>query len=196
VGDPAIRPDAAMGHQACVDATSAPVSMGRLGAGTGATVGKTPASLPSDGGIGSALRTARSGLLVGAIAVVNAIGNVVDPVTGAVVAGARDPRTGDYVDVASALSSADPDETSRTNTTIGVVATNARLSPSEATRVAELAHDGLARAIRPAHTTRDGDTIFVLATGEVDADLDIVAIMAADSFAHAIVRAVVTDRPV
>ncbi len=131
VGDPTVRPDKAMGYRAAADASADPVPMGRLGAGTGATVGKTGASVRSDGGIGSSLRHGASGLRVGAIAVVNAVGNVVDPATGRIVTGARDPETDEPVDVSEALVGGANPPPAGTSTTIGVVATNARLSPAE-----------------------------------------------------------------
>lgn len=189
VGDAHVRPDKAMGYRAAQAASGEPVAMGLIGAGTGATIGKTPVSIPSPGGLGSALHRGPSGLLVGAVAMVNAIGNVINPATGRTVSGAMDPATREFVDVSAVLGRGLLPEAG-TNTTIGVVATNARLTPAEATKVAEMAHDGLARAIRPSHTMRDGDTIFALATGELDADVTRAGILASDVFAEAILWAV------
>lgn len=185
VGDGHTRPDAAMGHAACDAASDNPVPMGAVGVGTGATVGKARGYMSSPGGVGSAVVFDGSGLLVGAVVVVNAVGNVVAP-DGSVLAGARDPNTGAFVDVTDGLSNAQ----AGANTTVGVVATNAILAPGEAGHVATMAHDGLARAIVPAHTMYDGDTIFALATGDVHADANGVGAMAAEAMREAIIRAV------
>ena len=161
VGDAKVRPDREMGYQACLNATNEPVAMGTIGAGTGATVGKAPGVTSSLGGVGSACIRLDSGLIVAAIAVVNALGNVVHPQTGQIVAGGK--VDGNFVDLTERLLGANI--VHGTNTTIGVVATNAALIPAEVNRVAEMAHDGMARAIRPSHTMSDGDTLFALATG-------------------------------
>ena len=161
VGDAKVRPDRQMGYQACLNATSEPIAMGAVGAGTGATVGKAPGVTPSSGGVGSACKHLDTGLMVTAFIVVNALGNVVNPTTGEIIAGGKE--NGDFVDITERL--LDANVVPGTNTTIGVVATNATLSGAEATRVAEMAHDGLARAIRPSHTMFDGDVLFTLATG-------------------------------
>ena len=160
-GDANARPDREMGYQACLNATDEPVAMGAIGAGTGATVGKAPGVDPSPGGIGSACIRLESGLIVAAITVVNALGNIVHPTTGEILAGGKENDA--FVDITERL--LDADLAPGTNTTIGVIATNAALSVAEANRVAEMAHDGLARAIHPAHTMFDGDTLFALATG-------------------------------
>ena len=161
IGDPYIRPNREMGYQACINATDDPVAMGTIGAGTGATVGKAPGVSSSPGGVGSACKYLDSGLIVAAIVVVNALGNVVHPDTGEIVAGGKED--GSFVDITERL--LDANLVLGTNTTIGVVATNATLTPAEVNRVAEMAHDGMARAIRPSHTMFDGDTLFSLATG-------------------------------
>ena len=187
VGDAKVRPDREMGYQACLNATDAPVGMGTVGAGAGATVGKAPGVIPSQGGVGSACKHLDSGLIVAAIAVVNALGNVVDPETGEILAGGKE--NGSFVDITERLLGANL--VSGTNTTIGVVATNAALSPAEATRVAEMAHDGMARAIRPSHTMFDGDTLFTLATGvHTGSSVNTIGILAAEVVAEAIVKAV------
>ncbi len=191
VGNPKVRPDREMGYNACVNATSAPVQMGQVGAGTGATVGKGPGLQPSNGGIGSACRVLESGLMVGAIVVVNAVGNIVDPTTGEISTGARHPETGEFVDIVERLSeraAGDLFQGPSTNTTIGVVGTNAGLSPTEVTKVAQIAHDGLARTIRPVHTMFDGDTIFALSIGTQDAPVNTVGIIAAEVMAEAVCR--------
>jgi L-aminopeptidase/D-esterase-like protein len=187
VGDPKVRPNLAMGYQACVNATEAPVAMGLVGAGTGATVGKLPGLTPSHGGLGSMCAVREdSGLMVGAIVVVNAVGSIIDPATGALLAGARDAASGTFVGVEAYLAAGKPFE----NTTIGVVATNAVLTPTEATKVAQMAHDGLARTIRPIHTMFDGDTLFTLATGKQRASVNTVGILAAEVMAQAVLRSV------
>ena len=189
VGDAKVRPDCEMGYQACLNATDEPVAMGAIGAGTGATVGKAPSVTPSQGGIGSACKYLDSGLIVAAIAVVNALGNVVDPETGEIVSGGKE--NGEFIDITERL--LDANLVSGTNTTIGVVATNAALSSAEAARVAEMAHDGMARAIRPSHTMFDGDTLFTLATGaHTGSSVNIIGILAAEVVAEAIVKAVRT----
>ena len=202
VGDPTVRPDREMGYHACVNATSNQVPMGQVGAGTGATVGKGPGLQPSNGGVGSACRALTSGLIVGAIVVVNAVGNIVDPTTGKIVAGAKHPETGEAVDIVERLSEqvalnpdligeeTEPFQASNTNTTIGVVATNAPLSPTEITKVAQLSHNGLARTIRPVHTMSDGDTIFALSIGTHDAPVNTVGVIAAEVMAEAVCHAV------
>lgn len=189
VGDAKVRPDREMGYQACLNATDGPVAMGTVGAGAGATVGKAPGVRASPGGVGSACIRLASGLIVAAIVVVNALGNVVHPRTGEILAGGKE--NDDFVDITERLLNADV--VRGTNTTIGVVATNAMLSPAEVHRVAEMAHDGMARAIRPAHTMFDGDTLFALATGShAGSGVNAVGILAAEVVAAAIVNAVIT----
>lgn len=188
VGDAKVRPDREMGYQACQNATDAPVEMGAIGAGTGATVGKAPGVTPAPGGVGSACVRLDSGLIVAAVTVVNALGNVVDPTTGEILAGGTE--NGNPVDITERLLAAN-NIVRGTNTTIGVVATNATLTPAEVNRVAEVAHDGMARAIRPSHTMFDGDTLFALATGaHTGSSMNTVGILAAEVVAEAIVNAV------
>ena len=193
IGRADVRPDAAMAYQACLNATADPVIEGSMGAGMGATVGKI-LGMPNatKSGVGSACIEIANGLFVGAIAVVNALGDVIDPRTGAIIAGARSEDG--FVDTLQimrqfqAVASA-----SASNTIIGVVATNAKLSKEEANKVAQMAHDGLARAVRPAHTMYDGDTIFALSTGDVRVDVNLIGAFAAEVFAKAIVRGVRRD---
>ncbi len=186
-----VRPDAAMAYQACVNAMTDPVIEGSIGAGTGATVGKI-LGMPNatKSGVGSACVEIGNGLFVGAIVVVNALGDVIDPHNGSIIAGARTADgfadTLKVMQQFQAMSAA----SSTNNTVIGVVATNAKLSKEEANKVAQMAHDGLARAIRPAHTMYDGDTIFALSTGDRAADANLVGALAAEVFAEAIVRGV------
>ena len=187
VGDAKVRPDREMGYQACQSATDKAVAMGAIGAGKGATVGKAPGVSSSPGGVGSACKYLDSGLIVAAITVVNALGNVVHPKTGEILAGGKE--NGGFVEITERL--LDANIVPGTNTTIGVVATNATLTPAEANRVAEMAHDGMARAIRPSHTMFDGDTLFALATGtHTRSSVNAVGILAAEVVAEAIVNAV------
>jgi len=181
-------PDAAAGYAAAA-AAAREFETGCVGAGTGASVGKFLDPLQATkSGLGTASLRGPGGLIVAALAVVNALGNVVRSPDSKVIAGARLP-TGGFADFMSQhIQPAPPFG----NTVIGVVATNATLSRPGAQRVAQVAHDGIARAIRPAHTLHDGDTIFVLATGEVGADLSLVGEFGAEAFALAIVNAVLT----
>src|SRR6266571_5588462 len=153
-GSASVRPDADAGYRACEQATSDPVAQGNIGAGTGATVGKLLGpGFMMKGGLGSASMRMDDGTLVGAIVVVNALGDVIDPQTQQVIAGARNPL-GSFI-FSNPFS----------NTTIAVVATSASLSKDAINKVAQMGHDGLAQAIRPAHTMFDGDTVFALALG-------------------------------
>jgi L-aminopeptidase/D-esterase-like protein len=184
LGDSNIRPDAKMGYRACVNASGDEITEGVVGAGTGASVGKILGrDYAMKSGIGGASIRLSGGVVVGAIAAVNALGDVYDPMTGEFVAGVRNEMK-----TMELLRSFKP--ASRRNTVIGAVAVNADFTKAEMTRVAQMAHDGLARAIRPAHTQFDGDTIFALATGGGKADLSTVGAFAAEAFAIAIVRAV------
>src|SRR5512136_2998856 len=190
IGRADVRPDAAMAYQACLSATTDPVIEGSVGAGTGATVGKILGMQnATKAGVGSACVEIVDGLFVGAIAVVNALGDVIDPHTGQIIAGARSENG--FADTLKVMQNLpEPSSTSTINTVIGVVATNARLSKVEANKVAQMADDGLARAVRPAHTMYDGDTIFALSTGELKADVNLIGAFAAEVFAAAIVRSV------
>jgi L-aminopeptidase/D-esterase-like protein len=196
-GDPKIRPTADCGYRAAAAASSGPVAEGNVGAGSGATVGKTAGpGRAMKGGLGSASIRLPNGLTVGAIVAVNAVGDVIDPSTGQVVAGVRTADGRSLADArrllrdGSLMQAAAP--RAGGNTTIAVVATNARLSKVEVNRVALMADDGLARAVAPSHTIGDGDTVFALATGRWagTADASIVGALAADVLAEAIVRAV------
>ena len=195
VGDPKIRPGAECGYRAATAATAGAVAEGNVGAGSGATVGKLAGRARAmRGGLGTSSITTPGGLVVAALVVVNAVGDVIDPATGRVVAGVRTADGTGLADVRSLLRSgalAPPDLFGR-NTTIGVVATNAALTKAQANRVAQMAHDGLARAISPAHTMFDGDTIFALATGTRSGEPDMLTIgaLAADAVAEAVLRAV------
>jgi L-aminopeptidase/D-esterase-like protein len=190
-----VRPTADCGYKAAGAATSGPVAEGNVGAGAGATVGKIGGGrMPMKSGLGSAAIVLPNGLIVGAIVAVNAVGDVIDPFNGAVVAGARD-ASGKLADARTVLRAGAQTSTPRPgeNTTIGVVATNAKLTKAQASRMALMADDGLARALFPSHTLGDGDTVFALATGSWNgtADVSNVGALAADMMAEAIVRAAV-----
>ena len=192
-GKPSIRPMADCGYRAAAAASRAAVAEGSVGAGAGATVGKlTGLDRAMKGGIGSAAIALPSGLRVAALAAVNALGDIVDPQTGAVVAGARD-EDGALVDVRKLLRAGAPLQRTRIgeNTTLVVVATNARMAKADVNRVALMADAGIARAVTPAHTLADGDTVFAVATGQWkgDADVSTIGALAADVVAGAIVRA-------
>ena len=207
VGSSKVRPDAEMGYRACVAASSDPPAEGNAGAGTGCTVGKIfGLSRAMKSGIGTASMDCGGGILVGAIVAVNAFGDVIDPVIGAIAAGAR-PLGGGPLRLGGAGPFADTLAVMRRgvgrmilrlatggNTVIGVVATNARLTKEGAGKVAQMAQDGLARAIRPAHTMLDGDTLFALSTGSVRADVSLVGACAAEVTARAIVKGALAAR--
>ena len=191
VGDGRARPSAEMGYDAAARATAGPVTQGSVGAGTGASVGKLCGlARAMRGGIGSA--SVRCGsAVVGALVAVNAVGDVRDPESGALVAGTRDAPDGRrLVDSAEAIRAGVGRFAAPTATTIGVVATNARLTKPEAAAVASLGMLGFARALSPPHTAFDGDALFVLSTGEVAGDRTAVGLAAADAVAAAIVSGV------
>jgi len=195
VGDAKIRPTADCGFAAAQAATDGPVVEGNVGAGAGATVGKMGGlARAMKGGLGSAAITLPDGLVVAALVAVNARGDVIDPSTGQVVAGMRTEDGKSLADVRALLRRGAlelPVPEPLQHTTLGVVATNATLTKTQATKMAQMAQDGLARAIVPAHTSADGDAIFAIATGaRAAADLDTIGTLAADAMAEAIVRAV------
>ncbi len=198
VGDPKIRPDAEAGYKACKAATSARVAEGNVGAGAGATVGKLfGMDRAMKGGLGSTsikLSDGKSSLTVGAIVAVNAVGDVIDPRSGKIVAGARTKDGKALLGAMNAILRGEPlpPLLGGEATTIGVVATDARLDKAQATKVAQMAHDGLARVINPVHTPVDGDTIFALATGESSRppNVTLIGALAAEAMAQAILRAV------
>jgi L-aminopeptidase/D-esterase-like protein len=195
VGDQKIRPTADCGFAAASAATDGPVAEGNVGAGAGATVGKMAGrERAMKGGIGTAAIRLPDGLVVAALVAVNARGDVIEPRTGQVVAGMRTEDGKHLADVRTLLRRGTlqlPEPEPLQHTTIGVVATNATLTKAQATKVAQMAHDGLARTVAPAHTSGDGDAIFALATGTRGAaDLDTIGALAADAMADAILRAV------
>ncbi|MFZ5449675.1 MAG: P1 family peptidase [Thermodesulfobacteriota bacterium] len=193
VGDCRGRPDKAMGYVACQAAKCHPQGDGSVGAGVGATVGKLLGiHQATKGGLGTSFLEGPQGLQVGAMAVVNAFGDVVDPVTGAILAGARKNRDSkEFADANRLIRQGFVRrQFGEPNTTIGVVATNARLSREQAQKIAQMGHNALARCIRPVHTLFDGDVVFVLAHPEVDADLHSVGVLGEAVLEEAIVRAV------
>jgi L-aminopeptidase/D-esterase-like protein len=198
VGDPKIRPGAEAGFQACKAATTGVLAEGNVGAGSGATVGKLfGIKRAMKSGLGTAsikLFDGKSGLTVGAIVAVNAIGDVFDPKTGGIIAGARTPDGKSLYGTMNAILRGEPlpPALDGTATTIGVVATDLRLDKAQATKVAQMAHDGLARTINPIHTAGDGDTIFALSTGKSSrpANVTLIGALAAEAMAQAVLRAV------
>lgn len=202
VGDPKIRPDAEAGYKACKAATTKAPEEGNVGAGAGATVGKLfGMKRAMKGGVGTAsikLNDGKSSLTVGAIVAVNAVGDVIDPSAGKVIAGARTQDGKALLGSMNAILRGEqlPPSLGGTATTIGVVATDVKLDKMQATKVAQMAHDGLARAINPIHTASDGDTIFALATGRSSrpANVTLIGALAAEAMAQAVVRAVQAAR--
>jgi len=195
-GDFKIRPNADSGFAAATAAGTKPVEQGNVGAGAGATIGKmfgNPFAMKS--GLGSAsIKVGNTGIVVAAIVAVNAVGDVIHPKTGKILAGARtaDGR-GLRNSMAEIMNGRGVVLQAGANTTIGVVATNAALEKVQASKVAQMAHDGYARAINPVHTPSDGDTIFALATGasSVKVNHGLIGALAAEAMSQAIVRAVV-----
>ncbi len=196
IGRPDVRPDAEAGYAACGAAGGGPVSEGCVGAGTGATVGKLfGPGYAVKGGIGSAARRIGGGVTVGALVAANAFGDIVDPATGQLVAGPRDPRGHGMVNTLEALQSEPGSSLTGFpgHSTLAVVATDASLSKEDANKMAQMAHDGLAQAVRPVHTLVDGDTVFALATGrrtDTPVDVSVIGAVAAAVLAEAVVRAV------
>lgn len=203
VGSPKIRPDAAMGYQACLNASANPFPQGNIGAGMGATVGKIFGGQQAmKSGLGTASLEIGGGIIIGAMMAVNAFGDIVDISKNKIIAGARTVKKGpitlgsqDYFAdtlqvMRSMIGRSIVGFATRQNTVIGVVATNARLNKEEVNKVAQMAHNGLALAVRPAHTILDGDTIFSMATGEHKADATIVGSFAAQVVYEAIINAI------
>src|SRR5438876_433607 len=195
VGDGKIRPNADAGYKACMSAKSGPIEEGSVGAGAGATVGKIGGGKPMKGGIGTSSIKLPNGLVVGAIIAVNCVGDVIDPKTGKIVAGARTSGGQAFLNIIDVYRSGrgvTQTTTPAQNTTIGVVATNARFDKTQMTKIAEMAHDGMARTINPTHTPFDGDTLFALATGTSaeNANHGAIGALAAEMVSEAILRAV------
>lgn len=203
LGSADIRPNASMGYEACCNASTDPPGEGNAGAGMGASVGKIFGMAGAvKSGIGTAAVDLGGGVYIGAVVAVNAFGDVLDPNTGKIIAGARPAKIGPvtmggdgiFADTLSTMKSTAGKLTlkiaTKANTVIGVVATNARLTKEEANKVAQMSQDGLARTIRPAHTMLDGDTIFACSTGSKNIDVNIIGSYAAEMVACSIIRAV------
>jgi len=191
VGDATVRPTADCGYRAAQAATSAPVVEGSVGAGAGATLGKLAGmERAMKSGVGSAAIVMPDGLIVAALVVVNPLGDVIDPATGKVVAGVRTPDGRGFADARVMMRSGAPRASRGDNSTIGVIATNARLTKAQASYLAQLTDDGYARAIWPIHTIVDGDAVFAIATGTRPGNPDLVALgaLAADVMATAVIR--------
>jgi L-aminopeptidase/D-esterase-like protein len=197
IGDQRIRPNADSGYQAAIAANAGPVAEGNVGAGAGASVGKLfgmDAAMKT--GLGPAsVRVGNTDVVVGAIVSVNAVGDVYDPATAKIIAGARDLKRGGFLNTIEKIKQGyglELPAQSHTNTTIGIIATNAKLDRVQVTKVAQMAHDGMARTINPVHTLWDGDTLFAAATGKSDVHVNHSALgaIAAEVLATAIVRAV------
>ena len=216
-GEAGVRPDHRMGYEACERATNEEANEeaaeGRIGAGAGATVGKILGiTMASPGGVGTASMKLANGATVGAVVIVNAFGDIIDPASGRILAGARSPAGG-WLDTQRMIESGPPAQAGQPsrgrktrrdergasaalrhpssvmqNTTLAVVATDAALTKAQARKVAAMAHDGLARAIKPIHTMFDGDTIFALSTGRVQADVTMIGAVAAEVVSRAVVR--------
>lgn len=203
IGRSDVFPDAEMGYQACQNASQAAPAQGNVGAGSGATVGKVLGmGQAMKSGVGTASIEIGAGVIVAALMVVNAFGDVVDAHTGQIIAGARTVQNGSikigahgyFADTLAIMKTSMGRNalgfSARQNTVIGVVATNTKLTKEEANFVAQMAHNGIALAIRPAHTLFDGDTIFALAVNQKRADVNIVGAFAAQVVTEAILNAV------
>jgi len=192
IGDYRIRPDKAMGYQACLNAGSVECKQGNIGAGTGATVGKIL-------GTGRAMKSGLGcyaleveGLKVGALVAVNCLGDVVDPLAGKKLAGPLNEDMETLADTEEIMINSYSDKKSlfSGNTTIGVIATNAAFTKAQATKLSSMAQNGYARTMRPAHSMYDGDTIFAMSTGNIEADLSVVGLLAARVMERAVIAAV------
>src|SRR3990172_9556560 len=198
IGDQRARPSPQMAYDACRMASAA-VEEGSTGAGTGATVGKLLGAVSAmKGGVGSWSVTLPGGVIVGALAVVNAFGDILDERTGRILAGAREPGGREFVNMARTLQTAEfpPALGIGENTTLVVVATNAKLTKEQANWLARVAHDGLARVISPVHTLYDGDTVFALSLGDAKTNLVSLGAAAVEVVAEAIKRGVRLARTV
>jgi len=197
IGDHRVRPDKKMGYEACRNATNQPCTEGSVGAGAGATVGKIL-------GMGRAMKSGLGchaiqlgALKIGAIVAVNCLGDVIDPETGEKLAGLLDEDLMGLADTEAVMiqSYAEKKNLFAGNTTIGIIATNAIITKSQATKLASMAHNGYARTMRPAHSMFDGDTIFTMATGHVEADLSVLGLLSARVMEKAVISAVKNSRP-
>ena len=192
IGSSKIRPGAEEGYKACLAASNKGVAEGCVGAGTGATVGKILGiDKATKGGLGTASQKIGGGIIVAALVVVNAVGDVIDPRTRKILAGPRHQQNKGFLSTVEILKQAYSKQDSvPANTTLGVVATNAALNKEQVNKVAQMAQDGVARAISPSHTMHDGDVMFALSLGEKVSDVTIVGSVAAEVVADAIIRAI------
>jgi L-aminopeptidase/D-esterase-like protein len=194
LGDPKIRPDSQAGYQACLNAKAGPVDEGNVGAGAGATVGKLGEAKRMKSGIGTSSIQLPNGIVVGAIVALNCVGDVIDPSTGKIIAGALQPDGKGFLNIIETYRRGNRigERLAGENTTIGVVATNARFSKTQMTKIAEMCHDGIARAVNPAHTPFDGDTLFAISTGTSNVAIEhgVIGSLGAEAVAEAIIRAV------
>lgn len=191
-GDPKVRPTPEMGYEACMNAQET-VEEGSVGVGTGAAVGKIfEISRAMKGGVGTSSIVMPDGLTVASLVVVNAFGDIIDNVTGKIIAGARvSPESLEFANtVESIKKGAVKKQFGLVNTTLGVVATNAKFDKKGITKIAQMAQGGLIKTISPVHTTFDGDLVFALATGECEADINLVGVLGEFVIAEAIKRAV------
>jgi len=192
IGSSKVRPGAEEGYKACLAASNKKVAEGCVGAGTGATVGKILGiDTATKGGLGTASQEIGGGIIVAALVVVNAIGDIINPRTGKILAGPRQQQNKGFFSTVEILKQAYSKQGSVPgNTTLGVVATNAALDKEQVNKVAQMAQDGVARAINPSHTMHDGDAMFALSLGEKVSDVTILGSVAAEVVADAIVRAI------
>jgi len=208
IGHADVRPDSVMGYEAAASASSNAPAEGNVGVGTGASVGKMFGSnLATKSGVGTASMDVGGGVIVGAMVAVNAWGDVIDPQTNEILAGLRSGKVGPlrvgrkgyFADTLAMMKSRVGRSllglATKANTVIGVVATNAKLDKAQATKVAQMAHNGIARTIRPSHTMLDGDTIFALSTGSRKSDVSTIGAFAAEVIAQAVVHAVKMAKP-
>ena len=195
IGEGKVRPHPEMGYQACRNSQAGKVEEGSVGAGTGASVGKLLGiRWATKGGLGTSSVALPGGVIVAALVVVNAFGDVIDLQEGKILAGARDPKNPDFfIDSAARIKEGlfpSRREKGFQNTTLGVVATNAKLSKRQAIKAAQMAQSGFARTIRPIHSTVDGDLVFALSAGDRNADVNAIGLAAEESVAEAVHRAI------
>jgi L-aminopeptidase/D-esterase-like protein len=196
IGDHRVRPDADMAYEACLNASNGPVEEGSVGVGMGATVGKLfDLERACKGGVGTASLKGKEGVVVGALVAVNALGDVMDEKTGTLLAGLRDEKGKSLVNSAELLRQGIWKEKFGTsfqgNTTLGVVATNVALTREDVIKVAQLAHNGLAKVISPVNTTHDGDIVFALSVGKQEGNVNHVGALAEAAIMEAVKRAVI-----
>lgn len=194
IGNPRVRPGIEEGYKACLAASDKAVTEGCVGAGTGATVGKALGiEKATKSGLGTASLKISGDIIVAALVVVNAVGDIIDPKTGEILAGPRNPDNNGFLNTVELLTGGTYSYRQNplpSNTTLGVVVTNACLTKEQANKLAQMAQDGIARAINPSHTMHDGDTIFALSLGDKITDITILGSVAAEVMSNAIVRAV------